>query len=172
MCAVRLLLASFHAISFCHLGSTVQRRYGTATRSWFILLSLSQFHIPYYAGRTLPNFMAMPGGEHLLSRRKHRGLIITVLQAISYALRASTGRPVPLDAAEARQSRSLRYRAIAILTFLATNTRLELAALVLPMALAMGLSGRTSFWGAVIAGAIGGFGALRGLHPLASRTPY
>lgn len=63
--AVRLVLASFHAVSFTYLATTVQQKYGTAVRSWFILLSLSQFHIPYYAGRTLPNFMAMPGGACL-----------------------------------------------------------------------------------------------------------
>lgn len=51
-------------MSFNHLATTVQQKYGTAVRSWFILLSLSQFHIPYYAGRTLPNFMAMPGGAY------------------------------------------------------------------------------------------------------------
>ena len=28
-----------------------------------MLLSMTQFHIPYYAGRTLPNFMALPWGK-------------------------------------------------------------------------------------------------------------
>ena len=30
---------------------------------WFVILSLSSFHIPYYAGRTIPNFLALPLGQ-------------------------------------------------------------------------------------------------------------
>lgn len=41
---------------------TIRTRYGPSVRNWFLVLSMSQFHIPFYAGRTLPNFMILPGG--------------------------------------------------------------------------------------------------------------
>lgn len=51
-------------------------------------------------------------------------------------------------------------KAIALLTFLATNTRLEIALLLLPMTGGLALSGMTSVIDAIVAGAAGGFGAL------------
>lgn len=59
---VRLVLASLFCYSFNKLAYSIQKTFSVSVRVWFILLSLSSFHIPYYAGRTLPNFMALPGG--------------------------------------------------------------------------------------------------------------
>lgn len=59
---VRLVLASLFSYSFNKLAYSIQKTFSVSVRVWFTLLSLSSFHIPYYAGRTLPNFMALPGG--------------------------------------------------------------------------------------------------------------
>ncbi|GMK58663.1 hypothetical protein CspeluHIS016_0601050 [Cutaneotrichosporon spelunceum] len=57
---VRLVLVVCFASAFTHLARTLQRRYSTSTADWFVVLTLAQFHIPFYAGRTLPNFTALP----------------------------------------------------------------------------------------------------------------
>ena len=49
-------------MALAHLSKTVRQRFGAATRTLFILLTLTQFHVPFYASRTLPNFMAFPVG--------------------------------------------------------------------------------------------------------------
>jgi hypothetical protein len=68
---VRLVLSSVFSLSFAQLAKALRYRYGSAVRIWFILLSLTQFHVPYYAGRTLPNFMALPGGIPLPAEAQH-----------------------------------------------------------------------------------------------------
>jgi alpha-1,6-mannosyltransferase len=69
---VRMVLAGISAFAFNHLARTIRGRYGPSTKKWFLLLSLSQFHIPYYASRTLPNFMALPGGTSCLLQSSRR----------------------------------------------------------------------------------------------------
>jgi hypothetical protein len=61
---VRILLATIFSVCFAQLAKSLRYRYGAGVRIWFIILSLTGFHIPYYAGRTLPNFMALPGGMY------------------------------------------------------------------------------------------------------------
>lgn len=60
---VRLTLVLTFALAFTHLARTLQRQFTTTTADFFVALTLVQFHIPYYAGRTLPNFAALPLGE-------------------------------------------------------------------------------------------------------------
>ncbi|BEJ14670.1 hypothetical protein CspHIS471_0404370 [Cutaneotrichosporon sp. HIS471] len=57
---IRLTLVACFAAAFTHLARTLQRRFSTSTADWFVALTLAQFHIPFYAGRTLPNFTALP----------------------------------------------------------------------------------------------------------------
>ena len=49
-----------------HLYRTLRSRYPPSMSVWYLVLSLSQFHIPYYAGRTMPNFLALPLGKPYL----------------------------------------------------------------------------------------------------------
>jgi alpha-1,6-mannosyltransferase len=51
-----------HCTQFNELRNAIAIRYGTSTGIWFVLLSMTQFHVPYYAGRTLQNFIALPFG--------------------------------------------------------------------------------------------------------------
>ncbi|TXT11214.1 hypothetical protein VHUM_01965 [Vanrija humicola] len=57
---VRLTLALLFSLSLIHLTHSLRARYNAATARWFVVFTLAQFHIPYYAGRTLPNFTALP----------------------------------------------------------------------------------------------------------------
>ncbi|WVF70624.1 hypothetical protein IAT40_005416 [Kwoniella sp. CBS 6097] len=141
---VRLILAAAFSHTFNHLSKTLRARYGPTVRIWFILLSLSSFHIPYYAGRTLPNFMALPG----------------VILSISLLLRAGmkTGPP----AISTRRTRN----AIIFLTSLATVVRLEIALFILPVALSLVLTKRATLGQVIKWGMIGGFGSLAISAPL------
>ncbi|KIR67776.1 alpha-1,6-mannosyltransferase [Cryptococcus bacillisporus CA1873] len=134
---VRLVLASLFCYSFNKLAYSIQKTFSVSVRVWFILLSLSSFHIPYYAGRTLPNFMALPG----------------VLWSISHVMVAQTAT------SEANRVASLR-KAVIALTALATIVRLELALFVIPLALSL-LINRHAGLGQVLKwGILGGFGSL------------
>jgi hypothetical protein len=60
---VRLVLAALFSASLHHLCRSISFRFGAQVKWWFLIFTLSSFHIPYYAGRTIPNFMALPLGK-------------------------------------------------------------------------------------------------------------
>ncbi|KAL0252632.1 hypothetical protein I308_102024 [Cryptococcus tetragattii IND107] len=134
---VRLVLASLFSYSFNKLAYSIQKTFSVFVRVWFTLLSLSSFHIPYYAGRTLPNFMALPG----------------VLWSISHVMMAQTA------ISEADRVASLR-KAVIALTALATIVRLELALFVIPLALSLLINRQAGFGQVLKWGILGGFGSL------------
>ncbi|KGB77541.1 alpha-1,6-mannosyltransferase [Cryptococcus deuterogattii 99/473] len=134
---VRLVLASLFSYSFNKLAYSLQKAFSVSVRVWFTLLSLSSFHIPYYAGRTLPNFMALPG----------------VLWSISHVMTAQTAT------SEADRVASLR-KAVIALTALATIVRLELALFVIPLALSLLINRQVGFGQVLKWGILGGFGSL------------
>ncbi|KAI0306185.1 Alg9-like mannosyltransferase family-domain-containing protein [Multifurca ochricompacta] len=57
---IRLTLASINAQGLCFLRRAVARRFGRSTSLLFTLITVSQFHIPFWMGRTLPNMFALP----------------------------------------------------------------------------------------------------------------
>ncbi|WVN85423.1 uncharacterized protein L203_100569 [Cryptococcus depauperatus CBS 7841] len=134
---IRLVLATLFSCSFEYLGQTLQRAFGTSVRVWFTLLSLGSFHIPYYAGRTLPNFMALPG----------------ILFGVSNVIRGCT-------TASRLESAVYLRRAVVVLTALATVVRLELALFVLPLALSLVMARKVSIRQVVVWGMLGGLGSL------------
>ncbi|KAK4686684.1 hypothetical protein P7C73_g3445, partial [Tremellales sp. Uapishka_1] len=152
------MLALVHACTFVHLSRTIRARYAGPTRAFFLVLSLTQFHIPYYAGRTLPNFMALPFGRSP-SFLLGRGVPFpdtrqTVLLAYSWLLRS-----VRNVAPESIHTKRIR-NAIILLTAVSTVIRLEIALLLLPLCLALILTGKSTVWAVVKAGMTGGFGSL------------
>lgn len=86
---VRLIVAYIFAACFSHLGRTLQRRYGIATAVFFTIFSLAQFHIPYYASRTLPNFLALPPVAYAVSQllRGKYWAGIVILTAVATVIR-------------------------------------------------------------------------------------
>ena len=136
------------------MASTLHRS-SPLTAKAFIVLSLTQFHVPFYAGRFLPNFMALPSvilAFSLILRTAHRQdlAILTTTASEASGARRSHSRILPL--------------ALALLTFTATVVRLELAPLVATVALVLVLQSRLSLVHALIAGAVGGFGGIGGSH--------
>ncbi|KAJ8099377.1 Alg9-like mannosyltransferase family-domain-containing protein [Lipomyces tetrasporus] len=56
----RGILGVINWASLVYLRRTVFKVFGKTTALWFALLQYTQFHIPYYASRTLPNMFAFP----------------------------------------------------------------------------------------------------------------
>jgi alpha-1,6-mannosyltransferase len=55
---VRGVLGLCNAFSLVAFGRSVQRAFGTTAGIWYALFQASQFHVVYYASRTLPNMFA------------------------------------------------------------------------------------------------------------------
>ncbi|KAI0785050.1 alpha-1,6-mannosyltransferase subunit [Abortiporus biennis] len=108
---IRLVLATCNAITLCLLRRAVSRRYGTLPSMMFTIITVTQFHLPFWAGRTLPNMFAL-----------------IPVNLASYALlnRASNASRVPEGKA---------LRAIGLLIFTAVVFRAEVALLLAPIVL-------------------------------------
>ncbi|ORY32271.1 Alg9-like mannosyltransferase family-domain-containing protein [Naematelia encephala] len=135
---VRLVLASIHSIALNHLSRTLRSRYPASVRRWWLIFTLTQFHTMYYAGRTIPNFLAYP----------------FVVLFISLVLRANS------KSAPSKVSNKRRFYAIGILTAVASIVRLEIALFLLPNVLALVFLKRIPLHVALIFGALGGLGAV------------
>jgi alpha-1,6-mannosyltransferase len=55
---VRAILGLFNATCLLIFARGLRRAYGAGTARWYLLLQASQFHIMFYASRTLPNMFA------------------------------------------------------------------------------------------------------------------
>ncbi|BGP43740.1 Dol-P-Man:Man(7)GlcNAc(2)-PP-Dol alpha-1,6-mannosyltransferase [Rhodotorula kratochvilovae] len=134
---VRLTLALVSALSLVFLSRAVRAAYGAKVAKYFLLLTATQFHVPYYAGRTLPNMLAFP--------------LVALGLLIAPPALSSVARP-------RRATRSHLLAAFALLAFAAVVIRLELAALLAPFALehlARGLVGFEELLGTGIVAAAG-----------------
>ena len=54
---VRAVLGIFNAFSMLAYRNAVAGAFGRTTANWYLLFQASQFHIIFYASRTLPNFV-------------------------------------------------------------------------------------------------------------------
>ena len=58
-----MVLASANAMGLVLLRRAVTRRFGQLAGFMFVLLSITQFHLPFWMGRTLPNMFALLPGK-------------------------------------------------------------------------------------------------------------
>ncbi|KAE9400656.1 alpha-1,6-mannosyltransferase subunit [Gymnopus androsaceus JB14] len=108
---VRLVLSTLNAFGLCFLRRAVSRRFGRPTSLLFTIITTTQFHIPFWMGRTLPNMFAM--------------LPVNVASALLLSRHPSSTKPSP---------RSI-YTAIILLTSTAVVFRAEIALLLAPLVL-------------------------------------
>ncbi|GAA6062278.1 hypothetical protein JCM10212_000938 [Sporobolomyces blumeae] len=128
---IRLVLALVSSLSLIYLGRRVRIAFGSSVATYFYALSMSQFHIPFWMSRTVPNMIAFP------------------LVQVSLGLLISPS--TPLSTKSARQQPLVAF---AILTFCAVVLRLELAALLVPLALEQLFRGSVTLFPLVATGAI------------------
>ena len=55
---MRGVLGLCNALALISFGRSVQRVFGSTAAIWYALFQASQFHVIYYASRTLPNMFA------------------------------------------------------------------------------------------------------------------
>ncbi|EIE22326.1 Alg9-like mannosyltransferase [Coccomyxa subellipsoidea C-169] len=83
----RLTLAVLVVAALFYLGKAVQAELGRPVGTAFILITALQFHLPFYASRTLPNTFALAcasvaHAEWLAGRRTHRTILLLAFSVI------------------------------------------------------------------------------------------
>lgn len=53
------MLGLLNAVSVLFFQQGVRRAFGRVAANWYLVLQASQFHIVFYASRTLPNMFAL-----------------------------------------------------------------------------------------------------------------
>jgi alpha-1,6-mannosyltransferase len=94
---VRGVLGAFNALSLTTYAGGVRKAFGKSVAFWFVLFQASQFHVFYYASRTIPNMfafgMSMSGPSFLLLQVSDGSCQAPLLSDGSFLNQASTMRP-------------------------------------------------------------------------------
>lgn len=120
---VRLCLAVVNTGSLCFLRRAVTKRYGFGTSVFFTIITCSQFHLPFWMGRTIPNMFALaPCAFYFNLSRINRKPSPIVTVGFSYMINRmpNTKRPSPAEI----------IVALSIQTFAAVVLRVEVSLLV------------------------------------------
>ncbi|OAQ63331.1 alpha-1,6-mannosyltransferase subunit [Pochonia chlamydosporia 170] len=128
---VRCVLCLFNASCLLFFKNAASQAYGAGAARWWAVLTMSQFHLVYYLGRTLPNMFAF--GLTTLAM----GLL---LKPTKSNIRAK--------------------QALSILTFAGIVFRSEIAILLLTTTLPLLLTRRLPFRTVILVGAISAVGSL------------
>lgn len=79
---VRICLAALNTAGLVSLRRSVRHRFGLTTSHLFVLISMSQFHLPFWLGRTLPNMFALLPGAFNRTARHSTQLTFDFCQSI------------------------------------------------------------------------------------------
>ena len=154
MCIVRGILGLCNALALVSFGRSVQNVFGSTAAIWYALFQASQFHVIYYASRTLPNMFAFvfsktPPQAHVIpmpfaNHRKSGNLALRALlnaHAVSYS----------------RQDVNRRLRlCLYLLTIAGVVFRSELALLVGTITLYLLVTTRLSILRVILPAGLGG----------------
>lgn len=143
---VRALLAIFNSSSLVYFGLCTRFVFGDMLSVSMLLLSASQFHLAFYASRTLPNMFAFPFvqialGQYMVTMRRGKANAVRKLGTLN---------------------------ACSFLTFAAVVFRLELLGLLAPIVLLSLISRRVTFWQLVSRGFLVTFAGLEMTLPIDS----
>ncbi|KAH0832984.1 glycosyltransferase family 22 protein [Lanmaoa asiatica] len=138
LASVRLMLASLNAFALSLVRRAVSTRFGRQTSWWYALLTCSQFHLPFWMGRTLPNMFALVPGILPLVNSNISAEISLVVNLAYYLLHDRAPKST-------QPSRKCINIAVALLTFTAVVFRSEVALLLVPLALQLLIQGHTTF---------------------------
>ncbi|KAJ3785972.1 alpha-1,6-mannosyltransferase subunit [Lentinula aff. detonsa] len=133
---VRLVLTTFNAFGLCFLRRAVSRRFGRPTSFYFTIITISQFLVPFWMGRTLPNMFAL--------------VPVNVASGLLLSRPPNSPKPSPENV----------YTAIAMLTFTAVIFRAELVLLLGPLVLQSLLLRHVSFSGVVKVALVAGLASI------------
>ncbi|KAJ3555425.1 hypothetical protein NM688_g2582 [Phlebia brevispora] len=132
----RFVLVFYNTIGFSLLRRAVSRRFGGPTGVWFVVLTCTQFHVPFWMGRTLPNMFAL--------------LPTNLAFYLLYSRAPNSLRP---------SARNV-HMAIAILTFATVVFRSELLLLLAPLVLQSLISEYTTIKKIIQTGIIAGVASI------------
>ncbi|GAA5941191.1 dolichyl-P-Man:Man(7)GlcNAc(2)-PP-dolichol alpha-1,6-mannosyltransferase [Sporobolomyces koalae] len=126
---IRLVLAFVSSLSLIFLSRRVRSAFGGRLARYFLAITASQFHLSFWTSRTVPNMIAFP------------------IVQIAIALLV-----VPPSAVPSKAANRLTLFAFTLLTFATVVLRLELAALLVPLALEQLVRGTIGFLPLVLCG--------------------
>ncbi|TDL25529.1 alpha-1,6-mannosyltransferase subunit [Rickenella mellea] len=134
--AVRIALATINSLGLALVRRATTRRFGFATGALFVLITATQFHLPFWMGRSLPNMFAL----------------FPVNVAISLILSRSpqTSRPTPF----------MIHLSLVLLAFSTIVLRAELLLLTVPLAIQAFLFRWTSLTALVQVGTFAALGSI------------
>ena len=112
-------------------------RFGKQTSWWYALLTCSQFHLPFWMGRTLPNMFALVPGIFPPVNWNISAEISLIVNLANYLL--YNRAPGSTQA-----SKKCINIAVALLIFTAVVFRSEVALLLAPLALQLLIQGHTN----------------------------
>ncbi|KAL7914787.1 glycosyltransferase family 22 protein [Trichoderma velutinum] len=121
---VRAVLGCFNAVCLVVFGRAVREAFGKGAARWWVLLSVSQFHVVFYLSRTLPNMFAFG--------------LTTLASAFL------------LPKHDAKKAQARRRQAIALLVFATAVFRSELAILLAATGLLLLVNGHLGLWELIV----------------------
>lgn len=150
---VRAVLGCFNAACLVVFGGAVREAFGKGAARWWVLLSVSQFHVVFYLSRTLPNMFAFGLSEltlspyfrifisiyiHVLTRELVTSFLMSLCTAfiLLYAptiltiLTATLASAFLLPKNDTKTAKVRRRQAIGLLVFATAIFRSELAILL------------------------------------------
>ncbi|OBT67609.1 hypothetical protein VE03_03727 [Pseudogymnoascus sp. 23342-1-I1] len=124
----RFILGSLTALALVRYARGLSRAFGPSVGAWYVVLQATQFHIPFYASRTLPNTFA---------------LLLTTEAARAF---------LPVPGADAKSQRGQVTRGIYLLVAAGVIFRAEIAILLATQVLFLLLTNRANIYTVILAG--------------------